>query len=205
MQKLKLQLFGHLMWRTDSSEKTLMLGKIEGGRRRGQQRTRWLDGSRRLIQWTWVWVNSRSWWWTGRPSMLQSMGSHDWATELNWTDVWRTKLERLKRLSYPLSMVLHYKDRIPHTPRFLERQWQRQGKNLVLLRLFPLHFAAYLLRSGLSSLKYLIWEDNVVQLRIKYGFRFIVHVFNLLLPFTLSKYMLLQTSNSSESHPKIQL
>ena len=40
------------------------------------------------IQWTWVWVNSRSWWWTGRPGLLQSMGSqrvgHDWATELNW-------------------------------------------------------------------------------------------------------------------------
>ena len=44
MLKLKLQYFGHLMRRTDSLEKTLMLGKIEGGRRRGQQRTGWLDG-----------------------------------------------------------------------------------------------------------------------------------------------------------------
>ena len=44
MLKLKLQYFGHLMWRTDSIERTLMLGKIEGGRRRGQQRMRWLDG-----------------------------------------------------------------------------------------------------------------------------------------------------------------
>ena len=44
MVKLKLQYFGHLMQRTDSLEKTLMLGKIEGGRRRGQQRIRWLDG-----------------------------------------------------------------------------------------------------------------------------------------------------------------
>ena len=44
MFKLKLQYFGHLMRRTDSLEKTLMLGKIEGGRRRGQQRMRWLDG-----------------------------------------------------------------------------------------------------------------------------------------------------------------
>ena len=42
--KLKLQNFGHLMRRSDSLEKTLMLGKVEGGRRRGQQRTRWLDG-----------------------------------------------------------------------------------------------------------------------------------------------------------------
>ena len=43
-----------------------------------------------LTQWTWVWVNSGSWWWTGRPGVLQSMGSHrvghDWSTELNWTD-----------------------------------------------------------------------------------------------------------------------
>ena len=44
MLKLKLQYFGHLMQRTDSLEKTLMLGKIEGGRRRGQQKMRWLDG-----------------------------------------------------------------------------------------------------------------------------------------------------------------
>ena len=44
MLKLKLQYFGHLMQRTDSLEKTLMLGKIEGGRRRGRQRMRWLDG-----------------------------------------------------------------------------------------------------------------------------------------------------------------
>ena len=44
MLKLKLQYFGHLMRRTDSLEKTLMLGKIEGGRRRGQERMRWLDG-----------------------------------------------------------------------------------------------------------------------------------------------------------------
>ena len=44
MLKLKLQYFGHLMQRTDSSEKTLMLGKIEDGRRRGRQRMRWLDG-----------------------------------------------------------------------------------------------------------------------------------------------------------------
>ena len=65
--------------------KTLMLGKIEGERRRGWQRLRWLDGI--TDQWTWVWVNSGSWWWTGRPGVLQSMGSqrigHHWATELN--------------------------------------------------------------------------------------------------------------------------
>ena len=45
-----------------------------------------------LTQWTWVWVNSGSWWWTGRPGLLQFMGSqragHDWVTELNWTDIY---------------------------------------------------------------------------------------------------------------------
>ena len=49
MLKLKLQYFGHLMWRADSFEKTLMLGKIEGRRRRGQQRMRWLDGKTNLM------------------------------------------------------------------------------------------------------------------------------------------------------------
>ena len=81
MLKLKLQYFSHLMRRTDSLEKTLMLGKIEGGRR-GWQRM-----MASLTWWTWVWVKSGSWWWTGRPGVLQVMVSqrvrHDWATEAN--------------------------------------------------------------------------------------------------------------------------
>ena len=81
--KLKLQYFGYLMWRADLFEKTLMLGKIEGRRRRGRQ-----DEMASPTQWTWVWVNSGSWWWTGRPGMLRLMGPqrvrHDWATELSW-------------------------------------------------------------------------------------------------------------------------
>ena len=88
MLKLKLQYFGHMVWRANSFEKTLMLGKIEGRRRRGRQRMRWLDGTTdSMTQWTWVWVNSGSWWWTGRPGVLWSMElqrvGHDWATELN--------------------------------------------------------------------------------------------------------------------------
>ena len=67
------QYFGHLMQRNDSLENTLMLGKIEGRRRRGQQRMRWLDGI--TDRWIWVWVGSESWWWTGKRVMLQSMGS----------------------------------------------------------------------------------------------------------------------------------
>ena len=72
MLKLKLQYFGYLMQRADSLEKTLMLGKIEDRRRREQQRMRgWMASP---TQWTWVWVNSGSCWWTGRPGVLQFMG-----------------------------------------------------------------------------------------------------------------------------------
>ena len=67
--------------------KTLMLGGI-GGRRKGDDRG-WDGWIASRTRWTWVWVNSRRWWWTGRPGVLRFMGSqrvgHDWATELNWT------------------------------------------------------------------------------------------------------------------------
>ena len=71
MLKLKLQYSGHLMWRANSLEKTLMKGKIEGKRRRGQQRMRYKASS---PQWTWIWANSRRSWRTRKPGVLQSMG-----------------------------------------------------------------------------------------------------------------------------------
>ena len=89
MLKLKLQYFGHLIQTANSLEKTLMLRNIEGGRRRGQQRIRWLAG---ITQWTWVWASSGRWWRTGKSGMLQSMGLqrviHDWdwitTTGIEW-------------------------------------------------------------------------------------------------------------------------
>ena len=85
MLKLKLQYFGHLMKRTESRAKTLMLEKIEGGRR-GWHRVRWLDGITDAMDMSWV--SSRSWWWTGKPGVLQSMSwqrvRHGWAAKLNW-------------------------------------------------------------------------------------------------------------------------
>ena len=86
MLKLKLQYFGHLMQRGNSLEKTLMLGKIEGRKRKRWQRMRWLDGITDSMDLSLV--NSGSWWWTGKPGMLWFVGSqrvgYGWVTELNW-------------------------------------------------------------------------------------------------------------------------
>ena len=100
MLNLKLQYFGHLMGRTDLLEKSFQqkpfqkifpwcwerLKAVGEGDDRG-----WDCWMASQTQWTWVWVRSRSWWWSGRPGMLQSMGlqrvRHNWANELNWTEL----------------------------------------------------------------------------------------------------------------------
>ena len=89
-------ILGHLMQRTDSLEKTLMLGKIEAG---GEGDDRGWDGwMASPTGWTWIWVSSRSWWWTGKTWVLQSMGSqrvrHNWATELNTTLAKQTLMKK---------------------------------------------------------------------------------------------------------------
>ena len=83
MLKLKLQYFGHLMRKSDSLEKTLMLGKSEGRRRRGNRG--WDSWMASPTQWTWLWASSGRWWRTRKPGVLQTMESgrvgQDWATE----------------------------------------------------------------------------------------------------------------------------
>ena len=92
--KLKLQYFGHLTQRVDSLEQTDAGRNFGAG---GEGDDRGWDGW--MATWTWwtcVWVNSGSWWWTGRPDVLRFLGSrrvrHDWTTELNWTEPRKYKM-----------------------------------------------------------------------------------------------------------------
>ena len=81
MLKLKFQYFGHLMWRV-TNWKILWCWEILGAGREGDDRG-WDGWMASLTRWTWVWVNSRSWWWTERPGVLRFMGlqrvGHDWS------------------------------------------------------------------------------------------------------------------------------
>ena len=86
MLKLKLQYFGHLMEELPHWKRLWCCEGLGAGGE-GDDRG-WEGWMASPTRWTWVWVNSGSWWWTGRPGMLRFMGSqtvgHDWATELNW-------------------------------------------------------------------------------------------------------------------------
>ena len=85
MLKLKLQYFGHLMRRADSFERPWCWERLRAGEGDDRGWDGWMASP---TQWAWVWVDSGSWWWTGRPGVLWFMGSqrveHDWVTELNW-------------------------------------------------------------------------------------------------------------------------
>ena len=88
MLKLKLPYFGHLMQRTDSLDKTLMLGRLKVG---GEGDNRgWEGWMTSPTQWTWVWVSARSWWWPGGLTCCSPWGRKELDTTelLNWTELW---------------------------------------------------------------------------------------------------------------------
>ena len=112
MLKLKLQYFGHLMWRVDSLEDWCWEGLGAGGEGDDRGQDGWMAS---LIRWTWVSVNSGSWWWTGRPGVLWFMGSqrvgHHWATDLidnhgnHLAALWMTGYESAQILCVLFSLV----------------------------------------------------------------------------------------------------
>ena len=107
MLKLKLQYFGHLTWRADWFERPWCWKVLRAGE--GDDRG-WNGWMASLTQWTWVWVDSGSWWWTGRPGVLWFMGSqrvrHDWVTELNWYNIYISLSDLLHSVYWALCKEL---------------------------------------------------------------------------------------------------
>ena len=147
MLKLKLQYFGHLMRRADSLKKTLMLGKIEGRRRRGWQRMRWLDGITDLMGMSLSKLQDG--WWTGRPGVLQSMGSrkigHNWGTEQQ--QFWKT----VRRYFKNLKIELPYGPAIPLLDIYLKK-WVKFAQSCLTL-CDPMDYRVY----GILQAKTLEW------------------------------------------------
>ena len=148
MMKLKLQYFGHLIWGADSLEKT-DAGKDWG---QGKGATGWDGWMASLTQWICVWASSGRWWRTGKPGMLQTMGSqrvgHDWATEQKNRHIYSgiQKYENEGKTVFP--------------------QIREEGVNWTSVRQQNLHWVSYL-----QSCKMATWKQKLIQQKDMY-FRF---------------------------------
>ena len=123
MLKLKLQCFGHLMEELTHWKRPWCW---EGLRAGGTGDNRGWDGWMvSPTQWTWVWVNSGSWWWTGRPGVLRFMGSqrvgHDWATELTWLQVNHERAELMKNTKVVREVIKFREEYLKENTLFLYR------------------------------------------------------------------------------------
>ena len=112
MLKLKLQYFGHLMRRTDSLKRPWCWERLKAGEGDDRGWNVWMASP---TWWTWVWASSRSWWWTGKPSVLQSVGlqriRHDWATELDLSllqGIFLTQYTGASALALVLPVNIHF-------------------------------------------------------------------------------------------------
>ena len=128
MLKLKLQYFGHLMWRVDSLEKTLMLRGIGLG---GKGDDRGWDGwMASPTQWTWVWVNTRRWWWTGRPGVLRFMGLQSRIRLNDWTELKNEMSKLLEKYSlkkkYKTWLSYNYLNKLSQFKTFPKKTCQTQ-------------------------------------------------------------------------------
>ena len=111
MLKLKLQYFGHLIWRADTLENLWCWEGLGAGEKVDDRG--WDGWMASQTRWMWVWVNSGSWWWTGKPGVLRFTESQrvrqDWASKLNWTELIQLKVKVLIAQSGPiLENVMDY-------------------------------------------------------------------------------------------------